>query len=124
MKKTFSKAALLTAALFALSSSSFALTSLGSLTLTTVKARIFTPNGDGFNDKVRFEFDNPEFLPINGTIFDVSGGFVADITSGTDLDVLLWDGKSSDGQVVPGGIYLYRIEYQGKAATGTIVVSR
>jgi hypothetical protein len=37
---------------------------------------------------------------------------------------LVWDGKSSDGQVVAGGGYLYQIEFQGKRATGTVVVAR
>ena len=37
---------------------------------------------------------------------------------------LVWDGKDGDGQVVAGGIYIYQIEFQGKFATGTVVVSR
>jgi len=97
---------------------------LGSLTLTSVKARIFTPNGDGFNDKVRFEFENPELLPVSGEVFDVNGARVADLSQGSNAEVLLWDGKDDGGQPVPGGIYLYRITYQGEAATGAVVVSR
>jgi hypothetical protein len=38
--------------------------------------------------------------------------------------VLLWDGKNVDGEVVAGGIYIYQIEFQGKTATGTVVVAR
>ena len=44
--------------------------SLGSLTMTGVYPRIFTPNGDGANDKAVFHFDNPELLPVSGAIFD------------------------------------------------------
>jgi hypothetical protein len=107
-----------------LSSRAWAAATLGSLTLTAVKCRIFTPNGDLHNDKARFELDNPEQLPVGGSVFDISGARVASLQSGNSPDVLLWDGKNVDGQVVAGGIYIYQIEFQGKTATGTVVVAR
>src|SRR5579863_9854868 len=68
--------------------------SLGDLTLTGVYPRIFTPNGDGFNDKVGFHFDKPEDLPVAGEIFDLTGAKVADMKPGADpTSLLLWDGK-------------------------------
>ncbi len=98
---------------------------LGDLSLTSVYPRIFTPNGDGANDKVGFHFNNPEDLPVQGEVFDIHGAKVSDLKPGSDPgSLLLWDGKDIDGRVVPGGIYLYQIEYQGKHATGTIVVAR
>jgi hypothetical protein len=98
--------------------------SLGSVTLTVVKCRIFTPNGDGANDKARFELDNPEQLPVGGSVFDINGARVGSLQAGTTPDVLVWDGKDADGQVVAGGIYIYQLEFQGKTATGTVVVAR
>ena len=99
--------------------------SLGSLTLAKVYPRIISPNGDGANDKARFEFDNPEDLPIAGQVYDLSGSHVSDLKGGSDPStVLLWDGKDIDGKVVSGGIYIYQIEFQGKTATGTVVVAR
>jgi len=95
------------------------------LTLTRVYPRIFTPNGDGWNDKVIFQFDNPELLPISGKIYDLAGSFVVNLQPGTSPDsMLVWDGKDSGGTVVPGGIYLYQIELGGTPTTGTIVVAR
>ena len=114
-------------ALVARPSSLVATTTLGSLTLAAVKCRVFTPNGDGYNDKARFEFVNPEQLPISGTVYDLSGARVASLQAGAStntVDVLLWDGKDVDGRVVAGGIYIYQIEYQGKTATGTVIVAR
>ena len=102
-----------------------ATTTLGTLTLTAVKCRIFTPNGDGFNDKARFEFDNPEQLPITGTVYDLTGARVGNLKPGSDpTAVMLWDGKDDDGQTVAGGIYIYQITFEGKTATGTVVVAR
>ena len=99
--------------------------SLGDLTLTGVYPRIFSPNGDGFNDKVVFHFDNPEDLPVTGEVYDLSGAKVANLQPGSDpAALLLWDGKDGSGRTVPGGIYLYQIEYQGHRATGSVVVAR
>src|ERR1035437_7771477 len=111
---------LLTLSLCILPDRSSATVTLGSLTLTKVACRIFTPNGDLHNDKARFEFDNPEQLPIGGTVFDLNGARVASLQRGNSTnsaDVLLWDGKDVDGQVVAGGIYIYQIEFQGKTAS-------
>ncbi len=113
--------------LVAISPSLHATVTLGSLTLTSVKCRIFTPNGDGKNDKARFEFDNPEQLPVTGTVYDLSGARVSDLQPQPGAEptaALLWDGKSSDGQTVAGGIYIYQIVFEGKTATGTVVVAR
>ena len=100
--------------------------SIGDLTLTGVYPRIFTPNGDGANDKVGFHFDNPEDLPVTGTIYNLSGAKVADLESGGSdpASLLQWDGKDSNGHTAPSGIYLYEITFQGKSATGTVVLAR
>jgi hypothetical protein len=113
------------AALSSLPSRLYATTTLGTLTLTRVAPRIITPHGDGFNDKARLEFDNPEQLPVTGTVYDLNGARVADLKPGPDpTAVLLWDGKDGDGQTVAGGIYIYQIVFEGKTATGTVVVAR
>jgi hypothetical protein len=111
-------------ALGQLPSAAMATATLGTLTLTAVKCRIFTPNGDGINDKARFEFDNPEQLPIGGDVYDLAGARVASLQQGSDLQTMLWDGKDVDGKVVAGGIYIYQILFEGKTATGTVVVAR
>jgi hypothetical protein len=96
------------------------------LTLTRVYPRIITPNGDGWNDKAVFQFDNPELLPLSGKIYDITGATVATLKPGpTNPDsTLIWDGKDGSGRVVPSGIYLYEVDVNGKATTGTVVVAR
>jgi gliding motility-associated-like protein len=86
-----------------------------------VYPRIFTPNGDGRNDKVLFEVDNPAALPIRGEVFDVRGAKVGDLQNGPKTDSLLWDGR--DGMAsVPSGVYIYQIEVGGRLFSGTVVV--
>ena len=86
------------------------------ISLTKVYPRIITPNGDGWNDKVIFQFDNPQLLPLSGQIFDVSGTKVAGLSVGPNPDSTLeWDGKSSGGQPVPAGIYIYEVDISGSS---------
>src|SRR5262249_45747793 len=94
------------------------------VTLTRVYPRIITPNGDGWNDKVVFQFDNPQQLPLSGKVFDITGAHVADLGTGPIPDsTLQWDGKDASGRVVPAGIYLYEIS-GATTMTGTVVVAR
>lgn len=101
-----------------------------SLTLeqTNVYPRVFTPNSDGFNDRVYFVLENPNNVSIKGEIFDTAGRHVVTLAPpvlnngiGTTL---IWDGKDASGTVVPSGVYLYRIEGEGKTFTGSVAVAR
>jgi hypothetical protein len=97
------------------------------ISLTKVYPRIITPNGDGWNDKVIFQFDNPQLLPLSGQIYDVTGAKVAGLSVGrmNPDSTLEWDGKDSAGRVVPAGIYIYEVDISGSSPmTGTVVVAR
>ena len=95
------------------------------IALSRVAARIFTPNGDGANDKVTFYLDNPEYAPVSGRIYDLPGGRVANLSLGTDgVSSLQWDGKDDGGRTVSGGVYIYQLDFGGKLVTGTVVVAR
>ena len=75
----------------------------------------FTPNGDGINDEVTFSFDL--FLVLDQVdvqleIYDLSGRRVAQIQTDDSTAGSLqikWNGRDSQGQVAPPGIYLYRL---------------
>jgi len=64
---------------------------------------IFTPNGDGIND--RFRFSSDQFAEIEVIIIDQNGGKAARITD-TDSG---WDGTLKSGAEAQDGTYLYTI---------------
>ena len=93
-----------------------------------VYPRVFSPNGDGFNDRVYFVLENPNDADVKGEIFDMAGRLVATLPppSGTTGigTTLIWDGKDLNGAVAPSGVYVYRIEGEGKTFTGTVAIAR
>lgn len=86
-----------------------------------VSNRQVTPNGDGKNDDVVFTFNNPRAAAVTGRILDVRGRVVAEMVPGPVSDSLLWDGRGR-GVQVPGGVYIYQIESEGKVHSGTVIV--
>ncbi len=99
-----------------------------SLGKANVFPALFTPNGDGFNDRVYFVLENPNNAAVSGEIFDMSGRTVTTLAApvltpglGTTLS---WTGKDSSGGAVASGIYMYRIEGDGQIITGTVSVAR
>jgi len=91
--------------------------------LTKVYPRIFSPNGDGWNDVANFMYEGND-SGITGKVFDINGAFVSDMARGDTEDSLKWDGKNSDGKVVSSGIYIYQLEADKKVFNGTVVVAK
>lgn len=92
------------------------------LTFSGASNRILTPNGDGKNDNVAFQFDNPQFSDVKVKIYDLKGGLVAELGPTTG-GMLVWDGKSN-GRTVGGGGYIYIVEGEGRLFRGAVLVVR
>lgn len=91
---------------------------------SNLSGRVLTPNGDGLNDVIIFTYDpgiNND--AVTGRIYDITGRHVADMRPGMSANTLVWDGKSN-GRVVGGGPYVYRLQGGGRSYAGTIVVAR
>lgn len=88
-----------------------------------LSSKFLTPNGDKRNDRIVWRFQNPRDSAVSGKIYTLRGLKTANMQPGPDPDTLMWDGRS-EGQVVPGGIYIYALEAEGKTVTGTILVIR
>ncbi|MDX6771119.1 MAG: gliding motility-associated C-terminal domain-containing protein [Elusimicrobiota bacterium] len=92
--------------------------------LSNLSGRVVTPNGDGLNDTIIFTYDpGPNNAAVSGRIYDLNGGFVADMRPGLVPNTLVWDGKMN-GRAATSGVYVYRVSGDGKTFTGTVVVAR
>ena len=75
----------------------------------------FTPNGDKINDAVNISYTLLRIttaVPVSIEIYDLSGALVKEVYSGEDSIGeyrRLWDGTDDQNELVPPGIYLYRI---------------
>ena len=89
--------------------------------------KIFTPNGDGWNDYLEIHYANPKDAFVNGKIYDVRGALIAEMEKRAGEETLIWDGKDTNGDTVVGGVYIYQIQVVGaenKVINGTVVVAR
>ena len=89
---------------------------------TNATNRMMTPNGDGRNDTVVFQYSNPRSSNVTGSVYDLRGRFVANLVSGPGIS-LQWDGRSNN-VAVPTGVYIYVISAEGQTTRGTVVVVR
>lgn len=108
----------------------------GGFTFFGPLGRVITPNGDGINDRLFLCFDNFSDSGVSGKIYTVLGAEVASMGPKTSSaapttscpggalpQYISWDGHSSEG-LVRSGMYVYRIEAEGKIFSGTFLVVR
>lgn len=93
--------------------------------------KIFTPNGDGWNDYFEITYENPADGVVSGKIYDLKGRFVKGMekggSSGETAGSVKWDGRDVSGRTAPSGVYLYQIEITGpenKVINGTCVIAK
>ncbi len=72
-------------------------------------------------------FALPQGGPAQLGVYDMSGRLVRTLSSGS-LDAGVhrydWDGLDDSGRAVPGGVYLYRLEAEGRTLTGKVMALR
>lgn len=92
----------------------------------TVNPAVFTPNTDGINDSVRFDFVlGDDLLGKDGiiTIYD-AGGKVVKVIGTQQATSVVWDGSDGTGGLLESGLYLYVVSMSGKTQTGSVVIAR
>lgn len=90
-----------------------------------LSAEVFTPNGDGVNDASLITCVLVQFtagMQLDVEIFDLAGHRVrrllsASLSAGTYEQE--WDGRDDQGNLVPPGTYLCRVEGEAQARTFT-----
>jgi outer membrane protein OmpA-like peptidoglycan-associated protein/flagellar hook assembly protein FlgD len=81
--------------------------------------RRFSPDGDGEGDEVRIEQAVEPGDTWMGTLVNESGEVVSSRDWGETIESFSWDGRGSDGQVVPDGDYRYVLESTDNAGNTT-----
>jgi hypothetical protein len=88
----------------------------------------FTPNGDGINDEVEFEFPGLGEVPGTIKIFTLDNLRVRTIevpTGSGAKEAAKWDGRDDTGTPIRPGIYIYTIRAEGRIkCEGTITLAR
>ncbi|MCX7910155.1 MAG: hypothetical protein N2505_01020 [Endomicrobia bacterium] len=83
--------------------------------------KIFTPLSPK-NNKIHFVIFNPTLSTPEGEVYDLNLRYVAKLK--LEDTELVWDGRYDNKEVVPKGIYIYKIKIGNKTFTGTIIVAK
>lgn len=84
----------------------------------------FTPNNDGYNDQIEFDYSGLGLRNPSLQIFDANGIPVWSSHNGVGGQ-FIWNGRDDRGREVLPGVYLYSVRDQGNnVASGYVVVAR
>ncbi|MBN1754642.1 T9SS type B sorting domain-containing protein [bacterium] len=86
----------------------------------------FTPNDDGYNDQVSFNFKESYSNNALIHIYDLKGKEIKSISSSDRIGgEWFWDGRDSRGNELSPGVYIYSIIINGKTVyNGSITLAR
>ncbi|WP_224364170.1 CARDB domain-containing protein [Hyalangium versicolor] len=81
----------------------------------------FSPNGDGIRETTEITYRLATEAPVEARIEDAQGRTVRVLTAATALaSSLSWDGRSTEGRIVPDGTYSIHVRTQA-AASATLL---
>ncbi|MGH7492362.1 MAG: gliding motility-associated C-terminal domain-containing protein [bacterium] len=90
----------------------------------TVRPNPFTPNQDGYNDVVEFNFAGMDLDSPTLHVFDVNGVPVW-MNAPHAGKIYTWDGRDENGRELQPGVYLYTLRDHGaNVASGLVVIAR
>ncbi len=76
------------------------------------------PNPAQPGQDIRFQFSVPKMGRVNLKVFNVRGILIKDLANvhrdKTSSETIIWDGRTSNGERVASGVYLYRLTISGK----------
>jgi ligand-binding sensor domain-containing protein len=113
---------------YALSEESVALGGPVALSGLATIPRVFSPLGSFANDKVGVSFTLGRSGSVTVRVYNRAGRLVRALASDPQMkagaNVVFWDGRGEDGEVVEDGLYLVSVEALGHKRTKTLSVVR
>ncbi|MDC7222367.1 MAG: FlgD immunoglobulin-like domain containing protein [Spirochaetales bacterium] len=81
--------------------------------------KLFSPDGDGYKDGVFFTQSSSREDLFQAEVLDPSGNVVASWVWTDLLEDLNWEGRDNSGNVLPNGVYTYRVVSTDRAGNRT-----
>jgi hypothetical protein len=92
-----------------------------------VQPRVLSPNGGGFDTRAAISFEAGKSGNGAVKVFDRAGRLVREVSENDAFapgrNVVFWDGRDADGQVVPSGIYVVAVRFDGQTQVASIAVA-
>jgi hypothetical protein len=100
----------------------------GMLWALSVTPRVFSPGGRFANEEVAVGFTLGRPGPVTVKVYNRAGRLVREVASGQPMNaganLVRWDGRDLDTNLVQGGLYLVVVEALGQKQTKTLAVAR
>jgi len=77
-----------------------------------------------FSRITQIAFSIPRGEKATLRIFDASGRLVKVLSDDNRNSAVTWDGRDEAGRRLPGGVYFYRLESEGRTLTRKVVLVR
>ena len=83
------------------------------------------PNPFNGHTAIRYELSRKSSVRVR--IFDLRGALVRELAVGPRTfgsHVELWDGRTTEGRLLPSGVYFYRVNAGQVAAAGKVILMK
>ena len=99
------------------------LSSVTSVPRVAGNLNLAAPAPNPFNPSTKLSFNLPEAGRVSLTVYDTRGHRVRTLLKGHRQDgdfEARWDGRDNRGKTLPGGVYLFVLDFQGSTQSGRI----
>jgi flagellar hook assembly protein FlgD len=98
----------------------------GTLTALSLTPRVFSPRGSFANSEAAVSFVLGRSGPVTVKVYNRAGRVVREVVSGEYLgagaNLVRWDGRDGNGDIVGEGLYLVSVEALGQKQVKTVSV--
>jgi len=89
--------------------------------------RVLSPNGGGYDTRLAISFDLGKSGNGAVKVFDRAGRLVREVVEDgvftPGRNVVFWDGKDASGRVVPSGLYVVAVRFDGETSVASVAVA-